>query len=117
MFFLDEEVPRPPDQVEIAEVQVRPLPDARRVVVQVTLTPFVDPPAFDVTILRPDGTVERSVSVVSAAERTNTLTLHLSSASRADEYIARVDLFHGDAVLQTCDVRFTIPNLADSFTA
>ncbi len=113
MFFEDEEnLARLPPDVRITQVQVRPLPDGKRVVVQVTLTPFIEQPSFDVTLLRPDGNVERSVSVISAMDRTNSLTLHLSRPERASEYIARIDLIHEGAVLQTRQVRFSVPDEA-----
>jgi hypothetical protein len=107
MFFEDEEQSlRPPRQVEITEAHVRPLPDGRRIVVQVTLTPFVEPPSFDVTILRPDGAVERTLSVIGATKRTNAVTMHLSQPGLADEYTARVELFHEGIVLQAREVHF-----------
>jgi hypothetical protein len=107
MFFEDEkETLRPPRQVEITEAHVRPLPDGRRIVVQVTLTPFVEPPSFDVTILRPDGAVERTLSVIGATKRTNAVTMHLSQPGLADEYTARVELFHEGIVLQAREVHF-----------
>jgi hypothetical protein len=110
MFFEDEEeTPRLPQAVEILEVQAHPLPDGRRIVVQVTLTPFAEYPSFDVTLLRPDGTQERSLSVVGAMERTTALTLHLSRPDPAPEYIARVELVHDGQVLQTRQVSFTVP--------
>ena len=110
LFFEDEdEAPRLPHKVEITEVQVRPLPDGRRIVIQVALTPFVESPSFDVTILRPDGTAERTLSVVSTMDRMNTLTMHLTRPERLPEYVARVELVHADAVLQTREVRFSLP--------
>jgi len=113
MFFEDEEnLARLPPDVRITQVQVRPLPDGKRVAVQVTLTPFVEQPSFDVTLLRPDGNVECSVSVISAMDRTNTLTLHLSRPERTSEYTARVDLIHDGTVLQTRQVRFSVPDEA-----
>ena len=109
MFFEDEdEAPRLPHEVEITKVQVRPLPDGRRVVIQVALTPFIETPSFDVTLLRPDGTTERTLSVVSTMDRMNTLTMHLRRPERLVEYIARVELLHGGAVLQTRDVHFSM---------
>ena len=108
-FEQDDEAPRLPHEVEITEVQVRPLPDGRRVVIQVALTPFIESPSFDVTILRPDGTAERTLSVVSTMDRMNTLTMHLSRPERLPEYVARVELVHGGAVLQTREVRFSMP--------
>lgn len=111
LFFEDEEqAPCLPEEVEIVEVQVHPLPDGRRVVVQVTCTPFVESPSFDVTLLRPDGTEERALSVVSAMERTTALTMHLSRPDPAPEYIVCVDLVHAGRVLQTREVRFSMPS-------
>ena len=113
MFFEDEEnQSRLPPDVRITQVQVRPLPDGKRVAVQVTLTPFIEQPSFDVTLLRSDGSVERSVSVVSAMDRTNTLTLHLSQPEHAREYTARIDLIHDGTLLQTREVRFSVPDEA-----
>ena len=110
LFFEDEdEAPRLPHEVEITEVQARPLPDGRRVVIQVALTPFIEPPSFDVTILRPDGTAERALSVISTMDRMNTLTMHLTRPERLPEYVARVELVHAGAVLQTREVRFSMP--------
>jgi hypothetical protein len=110
MFFEDEdEAPRLPHEVEITEVQVRPLPDGRRVVIQVALTPFIQYPSFDVTILRPDGATERTLSVVSTMDRMNTLTMHLSRPDRLPEYVARVELVHAGTVLQTREVHFSMP--------
>jgi hypothetical protein len=110
LFFEDaDEAPRLPHQVEITEVQVRPLPDGRRIVVQVALTPFIESPSFDVTLLRPDGTAERTLSVVSTMDRMNTLTMHLSRPEQLPEYVARVELMHAGAVLQTREVRFSMP--------
>jgi hypothetical protein len=113
MFFEDEEeLPRLPEEVEIAELQVHPLPDGRRVVVQVSLTPFIEYPSFDVTLLRSDGMEERALSVVSTMERTTRLTMHLSRPDLAPEYVARVDLIHDGQVLQTREVRFAVSTAA-----
>lgn len=117
MFFENEDdPPRLPQDVRVTEVQVRPLPDGKRVVVQVTLTPFVENPSFDVTILRltgapsgaPSGMVERTTSVVHALDRTSALTLHLNPGERATEYVARVEVIHRDEALQVYDTRFTL---------
>jgi hypothetical protein len=113
-FEQEDEAPRLPHEVEITEVQVRPLPDGRRVVIQVALTPFIESPSFDVTLLRPDGTAERTLSVVSTMDRMNTLTMHLTRPERLPEYVARVELVHAGAVLQTREVRFSMPAQAQA---
>ena len=112
-FEQEDQAPRLPREVEITEVQARPLPDGRRVVIQVALTPFIESPSFDVTILRPDGTAERTLSVVSTMDRMNTLTMHLTRPERLPEYVARVELVYAGMVLQTREVRFSMPAQAD----
>lgn len=99
-FFDDpEETSRPPDEVRITEVRVEPLPDGRRVVVSVKLTPFLQKPDFDVTILR-DGNEVRSLSVVGAMQPEVQLTMHLPAAPNGS-YVARVDLLRPHSAQDT----------------
>ena len=108
-FFDDpSDAARPPDEVRITEVRVDPLPDGRRVVVSVTLTPFLQKPSFDVTILR-DGIEERSLSVVGAMQPEAQLTMHLPAATPGGSYLARVDLLGEGGVQQSETVAFKVP--------
>ena len=64
-FDTSDETPRPLEDVRITGVHVEVMPDNRRVLVSVDLTPFFEKPSFDVTLLR-DGVEERAASVVGA---------------------------------------------------
>ena len=78
MFFADEaEVPLPPREVRITEVQVRPASDGRRVALLITLTPFLEYPNLEVVLYRPDGEEERSLTVIGTMDRHLALTLHV----------------------------------------
>ncbi len=106
-FFDDpDEALRPPDEVRITEVRVDPLPDGRRVVVSVKLTPFLQKPDFDVTLLR-EGREERSLSVVGAMQPDVQLTMHLPAQPRGS-YLARIDLLGNDGIRQSETVAFKV---------
>lgn len=106
-FFDDPDtIPLPPEQVRITEVRAEPMPDGRRVIVTVRLTPFLRKPDFDVTLLR-DGVEERSTSVVGAMHPEAQFTMHLP-ANPAGSYTARVDLLREDGIQQTEEVAFEV---------
>ena len=108
MFFADEsEVPLPPREVRITEVEARPAPDGRRVALLITLTPFLEYPNLEVVLYRPDSEEERSLTVVGTMDRRLVLTLHVKQPM-SGEYRARVDLIHEGDVLQTKQVAFSL---------
>ncbi len=107
LFDNSDESPRPLEDVRITEVQVQVLPDGRRVLVSVNLTPFFEKPNFDVTLLR-DDVEARSLSVVGAMDTHTQLTMHLPAGAPSGTYVARVDLLGEDAVRQTESVTFEV---------
>ncbi len=109
MFFADEaEVPLPPREVRITEVEARPAPDGHRVALLITLTPFLEYPNLEVVLYRPDGEEERSLTVVGTMDRHLALTLHVKQPMPG-EYRTRVDLIHEGEVLQTQQISFSLP--------
>src|SRR5512139_3385039 len=111
MFFADEaEVPLPPREVRIVEAAARPSPDGYRVALSLTLTPFLEYPNLEVTLYRPDGLEERSLSIVGAMDRQLALTLHVKQPVPHGEYRVQVDLIHEGEVLQTQNVTFRMPH-------
>jgi hypothetical protein len=109
MFFADDaEVPLPPREVRITDVQAQPAPDRQRVALAITLTPFLEYPDLEVVLFRPDGDEERSLSIVGTMDRRLALTLHIKQPM-AGEYRARVELLHEGEILQTEHVAFSLP--------
>lgn len=109
MFFSDEaEIPLPPREVRITEVAVRPATDGRRALLTILLTPFLEYPNLEVTVFRPDGEEDRSLSVIGTLERRLALTLHLTQVLPG-AYRVQVDLLHEGEVLQTQNVTFSLP--------
>ena len=109
MFFADEaEVPLPPREVRITQVEARPAPDGRRVALLIILTPFLEYPNLEVTLYRPDGEEERSLTVLGTMERHLALTLHVRQPLPGD-YHARIELIYEGEVLQTQHIAFSLP--------
>ena len=109
MFFADEaEVPLPPREVRITDVQARPAPDRRRVALAITLTPFLEYPNLEIVLFRPDGDEERTLSVVGTMDRRLALTLHIKQPMPG-EYRAQIELLYEGEVLQTESVAFLLP--------
>jgi hypothetical protein len=110
MFFADEaEVPLPPREVRILEAAAQPAPDGRRVALNIVLTPFLEYPNLEVILLRPNGTEERSLSIIGTMERHLALTLHVDQPEIGGQYTVRIDLYHEGEVLQTKMVSFVMP--------
>lgn len=108
LFFADEdEVPLPPREVRITKVKAEPQPDGRRVVLNVTLTPFLEYPNLEVVLYRPDGQEERSVSVIGTMDRHLQLTLHVARPEPG-EYRTQIDLMYEGEVLQTESLQFVL---------
>ena len=110
MFFAEEdEVPLPPREVRITETKITPLPDGRRVVLNITLTPFLEYPNLEVALYRPDGQIERSTSIIGTMDRHLQLTLHVLRPEFNSDYRAQIDLIHEGEILQTESLTFSIP--------
>ncbi|HLF28521.1 MAG TPA: hypothetical protein VJG32_19475 [Anaerolineae bacterium] len=99
--------PHPTEAVRITDVRADLLPDRRRVVVTVNLTPFFEKPNLDVTLLRA-GEEVRSLSVIGAMQPEMQLTLHLPAGDVRGSYTAQVDLVHEAKVQQTETVAFEV---------
>lgn len=102
MSFFDnpDEVPVPKEQVAIENVSFEPLPDGRRVRVSIRLTPFLDRPNLDISLLTPDGRQASSLSIVEALERHMDFTLHIRDRETLPEYVGRVELYFEEGQVQ-----------------
>jgi hypothetical protein len=110
MFFSDEaEVPLPPREVRILAATAQPAPDGYRVALSLTLTPFLEYPNLEVTLYRPDGAQERSLSIIGMMERQLLVTLHVKQPRPGGTYRVHIDLVYDGEVLRTQDVLFSMP--------
>jgi len=107
-FDTSDETPHLLEDVRITRVHAEVMPDHRRVLVSVDLTPSFEKPSFDVTLLR-DGVEARAASVVGAMSPQSQLTVHLPPGDPGGSYVVRVDLLDGDAAIrQTETVSFEV---------
>ena len=71
------EAPLPPDRVSFQSVEVEPYPDAQRLLVRLSVTPFQVRPTIDLEVLDEQGVKVAASSIVEATDATMSLTLHL----------------------------------------
>jgi len=84
IFFANpSEVPLPPSEVRIRELNVEPWPDGTRVRVYLEVDPFQKRPNADLTLLDQDGRELSSVSIIESMTRKIELVMHLRGASPA----------------------------------
>jgi hypothetical protein len=113
-FFADPGLaPKPRSEIRIESLTVTPYPDGRRLRVEIELTPFapMDRPNIELTAIKPDETQVGSVSIIEAAQRTLSLTMHIREAQPSGEYTLRADLYYGEESPQsTLSENVQIPN-------
>jgi hypothetical protein len=95
IFFTDpDQVPLPPDEVRILDLQVEPYPDGRRVRVFVELTPFQKKPNGDLSITDASGHLAATTSFVEAITPKNEMVLHLRALDPAGQYNLKLTIFY-----------------------
>ena len=105
--------PKPRSEIRIEALTVAPYPDGRRVRIDIELTPFApsDRPNLELTAIKPDGTQVGSVSIIEAAQRLLSLTMHLRDSQPSGEYTLQAELYFGDTPPQsTAEAIIEIPN-------
>jgi hypothetical protein len=113
-FFADPGLaPKPRSEIRVEMLTITPYPDGRRLHVEIALTPFapMDRPNLELTASKPDGTQVGSVSIIEAAQRTLSLTMHLREPKPSGDYTLKVDLYYGEESPQsTASENVQIPN-------
>ncbi len=114
--FIDPaEAPRPPDQVSFRRVEVEPYPDAQRLLVRLSVTPFQVRPNIDLELQDEQGVKVAASSIVEATEAAMSLTLHLPRPSPGASFSLLARLHYeeqGEVNRQV--IEFEIPDLDSS---
>lgn len=84
----------PPEEVRILDLSVEPYTDAKRVRVNLEMTPFLTRPHIDLVILDPNSAEAAAASIVEPMAWKQEFTLHLRTAWQAGEYKLLVRLFY-----------------------
>ena len=78
IFFSDpNDIPLPPEEMQIRELVARPYPDGLRVRVYFEITPFQQRPDAELTIVDHAGEQVASVSVIETIDPKMDMTMHL----------------------------------------
>lgn len=98
----------PEEGVSIRKLRAIPLPDMRRITVEMELSPFDEHPNLDISILSPAGEVVADMFVVEARDQVMALTLHLRQPEPGALYTARLAVLKGEETLDQCEVTFAL---------
>ncbi len=97
IFFTDpDDMPVPPEEVRIRELEARPYPDGRRVAVRLHVTPFLKRPNMEVTIRNARGEEAANLNVVEAIESHMDFTMHLREEMPEGNYTLALEVFYAD---------------------
>jgi hypothetical protein len=96
-FFLNSDNLKPRSEVRIEKLDAQPLPDGRRVKVQLDVTPFREKPSFEIAILDAAGARVGGTTVIEAMTFRLELTLHLRGVAQPEgDYTLHVALYYED---------------------
>lgn len=97
IFFTNpDDVPLPPEKMEIRELSAVPFEDGKRVSVKFEITPFQRRPNLEITVLNQENRIVSSLSVVEAIENKMTFTLHLKENKPTGTYQVAMELFYAE---------------------
>jgi hypothetical protein len=104
-----DEIPLPPDQIRFRSVGVSPYPDRTRVRLNLQITPFLERPNIEISIVDSDGQEAASAQVIENLDHALTLTMHLHPTEADGPYTARLALGYPDRdPVDRAEIRFTI---------
>jgi hypothetical protein len=98
----------PAEDVSILKLRAIPLPDMKRVTVEMELSPFAEYPDLDISILSPEGEIVANMFVVEAREQVMTLTLHLRQPEPEALYTARLAVLREEETLNQLEITFNL---------
>jgi hypothetical protein len=98
----------PAEDVSILKLRAIPLPDMKRVTVEMELSPFVEHPNLDISILSPEGEVVANMFVVEARDQAMALTLHLRQPEPEALYTVRLAVLREEEILDQHEVTFNL---------
>lgn len=104
IFFQDpDEIPLPPPEVRIRDLQVKPMPDGRRVRVYLEVDPFQKRPSAELTVFDASGTPVAAASIVESMTRKIEITLHLRGVEGPGTYTLESQVYYQQESAQPAD--------------
>ncbi|WP_352429658.1 CoA-binding protein [Thermoflexus sp.] len=102
--------PGPTDPPRIQALQATPMVDGRRVVVEVMLSPFRQPPDLELVLYNERGEEVHSLAVMEVMTFQVTYVLHLRRPDPGARYRVEARLLNGETVLDRQEVEVRIPS-------
>jgi hypothetical protein len=99
----------PPQDVKIVDALVEPYPDGRRVRVQMTLTPFLEPPSLEAVIQDTEGQVVATTSIIETAHPRLSITMHIRGQRLGGQYQLNIGLRYAENETDQRVVFFELP--------
>jgi hypothetical protein len=97
IFFTNpDDVPVPPEKMEIRTRTANPYEDGRRVAIAFEITPFQQRPNIEITVTNKDEILVSTFSVVEAIENRMSFTLHLRESKPRGTYKLDMQVFYTD---------------------
>ena len=84
----------PPEEVKILELSATPYADAKRVRINLSMTPFQIRPHLDLVILDPNGKPVATTSIIEPMSWKQELTIHLRAEREDGNYKLIIRLFY-----------------------
>ncbi len=84
----------PPEEVRILELEAIPYPDAKRVRINLSMTPYQTRPHLDLVILDPSGAEAATASIIEPMAWKQEFTVHLRPERQSGKYKLLVRLFY-----------------------
>ncbi|MEP7359863.1 MAG: hypothetical protein ABI847_21610 [Anaerolineales bacterium] len=81
-------------EVRITELAIRPYADGRRMKLSFSLTPFLERPSIDVTVINPSGQEVASLSLIEAMDTHFDFTIHLRGPEPVGAHELRMQVFY-----------------------
>jgi len=108
-------IPRPPEEMQIVDVEHAVYPDRFRVYVHVKVTPFQVRPNLLIAVRAADGRVVSELSIIETMHNDMEFTIHLRGLSDpAGDYTLVIDLFYATRTPPTdrYELPFVVPSAA-----
>ncbi|TAK14887.1 MAG: hypothetical protein EPO32_00015 [Anaerolineae bacterium] len=97
IFFADpDDVPVPPEDMEIRALEVDPYPDGRRVAIRFRLSPFQKRPNVEVSVTDDSGSKVAEVSIVETTDPAMDFTVHIRKAETGGRYAVHMRVFYSN---------------------
>lgn len=97
IFFQDpHEIPLPPDEVRIRDLQVQTHPDGKRVRIYLEFDPFQKRPSAELVITNSLGEAVADTSIIESMTRKLEITMHLRETDPQNPYTLAATLYYQD---------------------